>query len=132
MATVITELGTVSGKREDVLVYNVSLTDASGGIDLKAANPDYRFGIKSFDISGVFGGTVWFEFLNDDEVIVGPRKLNSFAPYQHEFDPAIYCDKGKALKIKTSSAVGVSLIIEIIVGEPYPSSSISASPSAST
>ncbi len=131
MSTVITQLGTVSGKREYIEIYNITLTDASGGIDLKAADADYRFGIKSVYLAGLFGGDKWFKFLNDDEPIIGPRIMNDCDPFDYEFEDIVYCDKGKALKFKTSSAVGVHMLIEIVVGEPYPSSSVSASPSPS-
>jgi hypothetical protein len=130
MATVITELGTVSGKRENILVYNITVTDASEGIDILAADPEYRYGIRSIDMCGQFAGTEWFKIFNGEDILIGPRILATGIPWVRRFDDLIYCNKGNALRLQTKSAVNLNLIIEVVSGEPYPSSSPSASPSA--
>ena len=64
MATVITELNTVPGKLEDDWVLNVTVTDASGGIDLRTATTDYRHGIKSIIITA--NEDAWVAVLTGD------------------------------------------------------------------
>ena len=127
MATVITELNTVPGKLEDDWVLNVTVTDASGGIDLCTATTDYRHGIKSIIITA--NEDEWVAVLNGDEPLIGPVNLEKGTPWPYDFAKTIYCNRGNALRFKTESAFAVHLFIEGDTGAPV--SSMSASPSAS-
>jgi len=131
MATAITELNKVPNEKERCETYNISITDASTAIDLLSADPDYRYGIKSIDICGNFAGTEWFKFFDGESILIGPRILNSSVPWSKIFEEPIYCTAGNALKFQTESALNLNLVIDVLIGFPNPSSSMSASVSAS-
>lgn len=132
MATVITILGTVPNESEYREIYNITITDASTAIELLSANSDRRYGIKSIDVCGQFAGTEWFKVLDGDNILIGPRILNSGIPWPLRFEETVYGTRGNALKFQTKSAFNVSLVMEVLIGVPHPSSSISPSASPSS
>lgn len=123
----ITELDTVSGAHQDDWVLNVSVDNASGGVDIKTGVTDYRHGISSIVITANNDEEV--EILNGEDILIGPLNLEKGFPWPKTFNSEIYCDRGNALKIKTESDFKVHLLIEGCTGKPV--SSLSASPSAS-
>ena len=129
MATVITELDTVAGKQEDDVLLNISATDVSIATDIKAATVDYLYGVKSIIITGAFAGTEWFKILDGEDVLIGPVEPVTGIPWSKVFRKPIYCTRGNALKIQTQSALNLHCLLEVVVGIPVPSPSISASPS---
>lgn len=111
MATIITELDIVQGQKEDDWLLNITASDASGGIDIRVAAEDYRHGIKSFVITALSEGTEWIEFLDGENVMIGPFILASGVPWAHTFIRAIYGTRGNALVLKTQSAFGLHCIV---------------------
>ena len=131
MATIITELNTVPNESEHREIYNISITDASTAVDLLSAISNSRYGIKSIDVCGQFAGTEWFKIFDGEDILIGPRILNSGIPWSHKFEETVYGTLGNALKFQTESAFNLSLVMEVVIGVPNPSASISPSASAS-
>ena len=129
MATVITELDTIGGKKEDDWLLNVTVTHASTAVDIRAAAADYQHGIKKITVTGVLAGTEWFKILNGSDILIGPVILATGVPWKCKFKDTIYCTRGNALKLITKSDFPLHCLIEGDTGEPVSSPSPSASPS---
>ena len=119
----ITEMNLTPAMRESDWILNVIETDASAGIDLRAAIPDYRYGIKSITI---FSDTTdkWIKILDGSDNLIGPIG----APYEIRFQSAVYGTSGNALVLKTQEAFGVHLIVQGTTGPPIPSKPFNPSP----
>ena len=109
---------------------NETTTDASGGVVLKAGNPVNGIWLEFIKITAVSGGQ-WIKIYDGTDVIIGPLILADGVSWDKKFIRPIGCDKGNNLAVKTESAFGVNVIVEGFISEPVPSSSVSASISAS-
>ena len=127
MATTITELNTTPGAHRDTWMLNVTVTDASGGVNLREAAEDYQHGIRNIVITP--NEDEWVEILDGTDPLIGPLNLEKGVPWSSEFDDGIYCSRGNALVLKSESEFNIHLLIEGDTGIPI--SSPSASPSAS-
>ena len=123
----ITELNLTPGRREKDWILNGVVTDASGGIDLREAIPDYRYGIKKLTITPNVEGK-WVKILDGDDTIIGPIASLAYVPYQVEFNSVVYGEAGNALILKTQEAFPVHVLIEGKTSPPIPSKPFNPSP----
>lgn len=126
----VTELSTARGELENDWVINVSITDASTAVVLRAAEADKRHGIRKIIITGLTSGTQWVKVLDDSNILLGPVVIASGVPWPFDFEDPIYGTLNTALKIQTQSAFKIHCIIKG-VSDDMPISSPSPSPSAS-
>ena len=124
----ITELNTVPGKKEDDWTLNVYEIEASAGITLRPALPDYRHGVKSLVITA--GTAKQVTILNGEDPLIGPVNLEKGVPWRYS-EEKVYCDRGSALILKTETDIPIHVLIRGDTGVPVssPSASASASPS---
>lgn len=116
----ITELNINPSQRESDWILNVSESDASTGIVLRQALPDYRYGIKSVTISTV-EDEKWILLLDGDTPIIGPLRLGKYIPITLTFESPIYCTIGNSLVLQTEQEFDVYLLIKGTTGPPIPS-----------
>jgi hypothetical protein len=123
----ITELDLTPGKREADWVLNVQETEASTGIVLREAIPDYRYGIKSVRISAG-EDEKWMVLKNGDDDFIGPFCLSKYVPFSLEFPSTVYGDTGEALSIQTETDFPIYLCIRGVTCRPIPSVPFNPSP----
>jgi len=123
----MTELNLTPGRRETDWIINVASSDASGGIDLKSAIPDYRYGIKTLDITPNEGNK-WFKIMDGENVLVGPVGMPQNVTYHLDLKSPVYGTAGNALILKTESAYWIHLIVQGTTGPPIPSKPTNPSP----
>ena len=122
----ITELNINPNQKEFDWVLNVMETDASSGKVLKAAIPDYRYGIKKITIC-TGEDDKWIKIGNGTEVLLGPVALKAYTPFTLEFG-TIYCTSGNALTFQTESAFNVYMCIMGVTGPPIPAKAYNPMP----
>lgn len=123
----ITQLNLTPGRRESDWILNVLETNASGGIDLKAAIPDYRYGVNSLTVTMSVSGK-WFKILDGNTTLIGPVTSVQYVPYHLDFSSTVYATAGNALVLKTEEAFPIHCVIEGKTGPPIPSKSFNPSP----
>jgi hypothetical protein len=125
MAT--TELNLVPSAQAVDWILNVAETDASAGVVLKPAAPDYRHGVKSITVSTA-EDEKQITLLNGATPFIGPIELGKYIPITLNFESPVYCTKDNALVLKTEEEFDVYLLIHGVTGPPIPSKPINPTP----
>lgn len=124
----VNELNIETGRLEKDWVINATIADASTGVVLKSAVPDYRYGIKSLVISTVEDEKN-ISILDGDSVLIGPVQLGKYNPLTINFLSPVYNTKGNSLTVKTDVEFDFFLIIQGTTGFPVPSKPFNPNPS---
>lgn len=115
----VTELNLSPGRRVIDWTLNVAETDASAGIELKPATPDYCYGIKRMVIS-IDASNRWIKLLDGDDLFIGPVVLSKNVPLVLNVESPVYCSKGNALVLQSQEDFPVYALIEGRESQPVP------------
>jgi len=115
------------GRREEDWIINLPVTDASSGIVIKDAVPDYRYGISQITITTT-KDKKWIKFKNGNDDFIGPLELGKYNPITLDFKTTVYCDTGNSLSIQTEDEFELYVLIHGKTCFPIPSTPLNPFP----
>lgn len=124
----VTELNLTPGRQEFDWKVNVTESAASGGIDLRPAAPETRYGFKAITVTPNMANK-WFQIMDGENLLIGPVGMPQNVTYKLSLESPIYGTIGNALVLQTEEDFWIHLVIEGVTCPPQPS--VSASPSSS-